>query len=369
MRVVHVLNELKPSGAETMLRSASRHFARRGVEAVVITTGSNPGCYAPDLREAGYEIVHVPFGRTLNFAIEMLRVLRATHPDVVHVHTERAYWAYIILARLAGVRSTVRTVHHIFGFGGRLRWRKRFERWFARRLLGANFVTNSLSNQRNESVRFGNPALLIPNWYDEARYVPPTSAERVTARAELGIGASTFVVVSLGGNWPYKNYRAIVDALEILQKGGMDDVAYLQIGPDESGEVKRAANQAHMGDKVTACGTVPDPVKYLYAGNAYIMPSIEEGFGIAAVEAMATQLYPILADVRALNDLRSYGVDACWVKPSASELASAMVTCMRRPRRQLVEAVTRNSEIVRANFSTSVGAVDYLSLYRSLTGR
>ncbi len=53
LRVLHVLGELRPSGAETMLAVAAPAFAARGVEAEILSTGAAAGPYAARLAEAG----------------------------------------------------------------------------------------------------------------------------------------------------------------------------------------------------------------------------------------------------------------------------------------------------------------------------
>ena len=47
MRVLHILNELRPSGAETMLRAAAGYWHAQGTQGELLITGDSLGECAP----------------------------------------------------------------------------------------------------------------------------------------------------------------------------------------------------------------------------------------------------------------------------------------------------------------------------------
>ena len=125
----------------------------------IVVTGAATGIYAQALQDAGYQIHHLPFTKSLAFFSAFYQFLREQEFDIVHLQTERADVWYALIVRLAaGYRTPViRTVHHLFRFDGFLRWRKLVERQFSYRVLKVKFVSNSPSGQRNEKKRFGMP--------------------------------------------------------------------------------------------------------------------------------------------------------------------------------------------------------------------
>lgn len=64
MRVLHILAELRPSGAEQMLCSAAACFTQYGVRIDVLSTGVQVGIHARRFEESGYTVHHLPFRRT-----------------------------------------------------------------------------------------------------------------------------------------------------------------------------------------------------------------------------------------------------------------------------------------------------------------
>lgn len=59
MKVLHVLNELYPSGAEMMIKNAYPYWNNE-MDGTIMATGNGIGPFAETLRETGYEVVHVP---------------------------------------------------------------------------------------------------------------------------------------------------------------------------------------------------------------------------------------------------------------------------------------------------------------------
>lgn len=369
LKVLFLLGELRPSGGEAMLVSAAPLWLQT-VEGHVLSTGAAVGVYADKLHDAGYRIHHLPFSKSPAFFSAFYRFLREQAFDIVHLHTERADVWYALIVRLAAGYGTpvIRTVHHLFRFDGFLRWRKLVERQFSHRVLKVNFVSNSPSGQRNEEERFGMRNLLIPNWYDSGRFLPPTPQQRMEARASLGLSAGTCVFVSLGGNWSYKNYDQIVDALALIRPDL--DVLYLQVGVQgEAAPLEARGRELRVMHRLRCEGTVVDPLPYLFAADGYIMPSSEEGFGVAAAEAMATGLPAILGEVEALTDFREKVPGILFVDPVADAIAEAMSRMAKmtdEERRRLGEM---QANATRASYRLDTGPVAYLELFHELAKR
>lgn len=62
-RVIHLVNELRASGAETMIVAAKPYWDAAGIETVVIPTGVQLGTFSERFENAGVTVHHVPFGK------------------------------------------------------------------------------------------------------------------------------------------------------------------------------------------------------------------------------------------------------------------------------------------------------------------
>jgi glycosyltransferase involved in cell wall biosynthesis len=357
LRVLHILGELRPSGAECMLKVAAKVFASHGIDSEVLSTGSTDiGTYAPSMKNAGYVVHHIPFAKSLSFFFSVYSLIRARHYDAIHIHSERANFWLGLTAKIAGTPRIVSTVHGAFAFRGWLRTR----RMIMRRLLeqlGVVRVAIGKSVQEIEWKHFRSAIDIVPNWYDSDRFRPPTFLERMAARNQLGIDLTKFVIVSVGNCSDIKNHQASLP--ENLR------IVYVHVGAEDSGVPERKlAEQLGIGDRVYFLGQLDNTLPALYAADAYTMPSLHEGFGIAALEALAVGLPAILADVLGLCDFRNYFPNLIYVAPRADSLASAFAELAKSNSEHRREITRDYPRICREGFGMEVGVAKYADLYR-----
>ena len=99
MKVLHILCELNPSGAETMLLCAAPTMQEYGIQSEILATGNIPGVFADTLENAGYKIHHIPFRKNIQFFISLYRLLKKENYDSVQIHTEQAsFWITLVLS-------------------------------------------------------------------------------------------------------------------------------------------------------------------------------------------------------------------------------------------------------------------------------
>lgn len=134
---------------------------------------------------------------------------------------------------------------------------------------------------------------------------PGTAADK---RKELGIPEEAFHVVTaaeLNGN---KNQKVVIEAIAGLGKG---DVYYSLCGRGPSGErLRKLASECRLGDRVRLLGYRTDMEEILQTADAFAFPSIREGLGIAAVEALACGVPLVVSDNRGTREYAEDGVNS-----------------------------------------------------------
>lgn len=365
MRVLHVLNELRPSGAEIMLRIAAPLFREQGIESELLSTGDTVGPYASALEEAGYRIHNIPFSRSPAFFLKVAHFIRRSGFDVIHFHAERAFIAYVLAARLAGCGKLVRTVHNNFNFRGTLRMRRGFERRWAER-MGVCFIAIAPGVEQTERRLYGTSPLLILNWFDSTHFFPGNTGERAAARALFGIRDEEHVLVTIGNCSKVKNHAALIEALAQFAEIPW---RYLHVGEEEEGAPERAqAARLGIADRIRFVGAVGDVRPFLQAADLYVMPSLFEGIGIATLEALGVGLPALLAEVPGLVDFRQYLDDIHYCEPSPDGIAAALRPLLQRGP-GLDALVAARSAAVQQAFGARRGVLAYSSLYfRMLDG-
>lgn len=362
MKVLHLLNELRPSGAEEMLRIAGPYWRALGCDLHILCIAENPGDFAETLAAAGWTIHLTGSHRgPLALGMALQRALRKIQPDVLHIHPEAYGPLPFLVGRMLGI-PMARTVHNQFGFNGTLRLRKTAERWFARK-LGVRFIAIGETVLDNERQRFRNPCLLLWNWIDTEKFRPPSPQERSAARSQFNLPDDKIVLVSVGNGSDVKNYQSIIQVIANLADPRL---LYCQVGhPHPAGTDEKLACRLEVAGQVRFCGPSHEVLQWLWAADLFVMPSLYEGFGLAAVEALAAGCRCVFADCPGLRDFKSFGLDATWVEPSPDALTTAI-------RKTLKTSVTGERQFTtprkaRESFSSELRAQAYLDLWKDLS--
>jgi len=365
LHVLHVLGELKPSGAETMLVAAAPIFRANGVQAEVLSIGATTGPYAERFEAAGYRIHHLPFSRSPDFFWKERQLMQAGRYDVIHLHCEGANFWHGIAAWSVRPAVILRTIHNAFAFRGNLQWRRGIQRRLLHR-LGVRHVAISASVRDTELRHYRLPTALVWNWYDSLRFTATSSEARAAARTCFGLQDGDFVIASIGNCSKVKNHAAIIEAMAMLSAERQP--IYLHAGIEEESKPERElATRLGVADRIHFLGPLKDVLPLLQAADAFVMPSLYEGFGIAAIEALATGLPALFTDVAGLRDFRGDFPDLVYTGTTAEEVAVGLEVLMNMPAARR-ETIRRDyQEIALRLFGMERGVREYLAIYRGGT--
>ena len=367
-RVLHVLVSLERSGMEMMLLNSAEEWARAGYACDIVASATNIGPLAPELRAAGYGVFHIPFRSKFRYAprwrfiTDYYRLCKSGY-DVVHIHTEAATHLFVILAKLAGVSRIALTPHNTFRFAGLLRIRKALERRF-NRLLGSKYGMISNSVQKCEWERFRNRGVRISNWLDTIHYRPPAPEERFAARSSLCCQEEQLVIVSIGNCNDAKNHSEILRAISLLPAAVAP--LYVHVGKELADQPERAlAAELNLAERVRFLGSQGDPRQFLWAADAYVMPSLCEGLGISALEAIACGVPAVLVNIDGLADIASETDSVVLTSTAAQSIADGIAQVAST---QIVERQARallDSARIRELYSIPNGVQSVINgLYR-----
>lgn len=307
MKVLHILNELKFSGAEIMLKAAKSKFKEHSIETTVLSTGSIIGEFSEELQKCEYTIKHIPFHKSFNFVFKVYTLLKNNSFDVVHIHSERFFFFYIIIAKLAGVNKIVRTIHSTFIFKGWLSFRRKMMLQLGS-FLECTYISISKNVQENEYTLNHISSILINNWIDTNYFKPSISHHSQPLSATLQLN-----LISVGTCSHVKQHFYILELVSILKNRGYS-VNYLHLGSGELEENEKVmAENLNINGIVHFLGNQTNVLQYLHQCDFFLMPSAYEGLGNSCVEAMATGIIPIVNDAPGLRDLVNHELNGLVV--------------------------------------------------------
>jgi alpha-1,3-rhamnosyl/mannosyltransferase len=267
-------------------------------------------------RAVAWSLVHRP------------RVARALgRPDLVHLLHP---WA-----PLPTRAPLVATVHDLLPLE-RPAWFGRAERWSFERAvhdLAARaevVVASSHHTAARLEERLGiEPGRLRVVWLgvgDELR-ARPSPAEQAAVCARHGVEPGRFLL-AVGEVNERKNLPVLVRALALVDPAALGPVARLVAGSAGrgAGAVEAAVAGAGLTDRIRFAGFVPDADLrvLLGASAALVHPSLEEGFGLTPLEAMAAGAPAVASAVGSVPEV--VGDGAILVDPHDADAWAAAIT-------------------------------------------
>jgi glycosyltransferase involved in cell wall biosynthesis len=167
-------------------------------------------------------------------------------------------------------------------------WAIRARAWFARGILSVSHgVKDRLVRMYGYAPR---KVTVVYNGVDTNRFSPAPPDTRSALRTAWQIPDEAIVLVSAARLDRIKRLDRLIQAFSALSRN-RDDLWLLLTGEGPlHDELANLACSVHRGEKIRFLGHVEDVCSVLRGSDIYVLPSDEEGFGIALVEAMASKL-------------------------------------------------------------------------------
>lgn len=251
------------------------------------------------------------------FSIKRLRNLIIEHNiEVVHAHVARDYPLTGLATKNLPVRFFI-TRHHF----NPIKSSALYE-------AAINHATNLIAVSENVQQELAKafPTMshkieVIPNWL---RFAEPLT--RKDARKFFGINRRWAIAV-IGQITPLKRQDLFLEAVRLLtEKNNNEEAEYFIIGtanPEDNSyeqSLRQTAREIGLEDRVHFTGFVFELPKYLAAFDVVVAPSNNEGFSLAAIEAMNAGCAVIASEVGGLTELITNNETGLLFQPGNAEM-------------------------------------------------
>ncbi len=372
MRIVQVSPFFDPhaGGVESHVRTLARAFAHEGHDVTVVTSRYDRALPAVETRD-GYRIVRaktagVAFKTPLDYGTG--RAVRGIEADVVHLHYPPPLTSFFASRALQDRSVPVCLTYHcdLYLEGAGRVLTGLYQRTFLPPTLRSvrQVIVHTRSYGSTSAGLRGLPLEIIPSVVDLDWFRPGIVADDL--RRELRLEGKR-VLVFTGRLVPHKGVDVILEALRELPA----DVVLVVIGAGpHMGHLVAEARRQRVSDRVRFCQRVSDDdlPRYLSLGEAFVFPSQNrlEGFGLAAVEAMAMGLPVVVADVPGVREVIDDGREGLLVEPLIADDLAEKVRTVLEDRRlaQRMGAAARKRAEERYGLATVSGQL--LRLYERL---
>ncbi len=293
IKILYVIGTLDLGGAERQLVALAKGLDRSKFFPIVYCLTAT-GPLLPELTRAGIQVKCFGLrGLTIRRnpilvarrLVDFLLSLKKERPDVVHGLLFHAYILGSFAARLARVPIVIASRRSLGLFKERKLHYRLIEKVANRMtdLIIANSVAVREDVLRQEKV-LPSKVRVIYNGIDPFLYEIQTD---VGLRASLGLPNGAKVIGVVGNLIHYKGHRFFLQACPEV-KAKFPDVRFLLIGDGPlRGELEVMAGELGIKEEVIFLGSRNDIPALLSIIDLFVLPSLEEGFSNAILEAMA----------------------------------------------------------------------------------
>lgn len=357
--VLQLISALDVGGSERLLvdfvRAAGRDAAFPQIVAVMNDVVDEALLAA--LHESGCA-VHLlrrqPGDRNPVYLFRLLRIIRANDVALIHAHNWGSkWWAALCRAALPRLRI-VYTVHEtgfITGYG-------LLARLLFRALVDRVIVPSAAAAADCRAIGL-RAVSVVPNGVPLERFAPPKAGTSLPKLPRLiHVGRLSHAI---------KGQDVLVEALRLCAACGIPlacDLVGSPVADDPASlpHIERLVRDSGLQDSVRVLQGRTDIPDLLRAADVFVLPSRQEGFGLAALEAMAMRLPVVVSSVVGMHDYVRDGENALVFRDGdAQDLAEKIVRLLRDEtlRAKLAEAGQRTAQ----RFDIGVMQRKYFEIY------
>jgi N-acetyl-alpha-D-glucosaminyl L-malate synthase BshA len=309
----------------------------------------------------------------LGLTNSVVTLARSQPIDIIHAHyavphATAAHLAREMLARGPGAQPprTITTLHgtDITLVGSD----PSYEAVVSYAIEQSDLVTAVSASLREDTIRslgISREIRVIPNFLDCAEWRRrPDAALR---REICGPHPGARVLIHVSNFRPVKRIDVVLDVfLRVLET--VDAVlAMVGDGPERE-PLARRVEALGLSDRVRFAGEQHDLVAWLSAADVFLLPSAQESFGLAALEAMACELPVVAARVGGLPEAVEDGATGYLCALDAVDVMAARAVDLLTDEVHRLRIGRAAAARVRAHFCTEDVVPLYEQAYRDLTG-
>ncbi len=363
IRVLQIVDSMGIGGIQVFIMNIYRNIDRKEIQFDFLIHRHSNESFEDEIQSLGGKIYIVP-GRKegIRKNKEGLKRFFSEHSEYacVHYHTNSlSYDEPLVAARNAGI--PVRIIHsHSSNIGKNHKLIHMINHLLHKRRI-EKIATNYLScGELAGKWMFGGTNIekqirLINNGIDVSQY-SYSRIVREEVRNELGL-SEKFVIFHVGRFDPVKNQAFLVDIFNLLIKHEPKAVLVLVGAGRQFDEIREKVKVLDLEDKVRFLGIRNDVHRLLQAADRVVLPSLYEGFPVAAIEAQASGVPLIMSDT---------------ISPEVIKKSNCIRLSLNAPIKEWVdqillekERIEDNTELIKSGFDIATSVSQLVDLYKT----
>jgi glycosyltransferase involved in cell wall biosynthesis len=361
IRILHLITELEPAGAENLLLSLVRNFDKKKFY-IVVSYIYGQGTLACEIERAGIKVVDLSRKGKIDplLLLRLFLLIRKEKIEIIHTHLVHASIAGRIAGKLAGAKSIITTRHYAY----------------------YDKVTSLINWIERKTAVFNDLFIVISNAVKEYMVIKEKyKPERITViynAVDLCLfdsqdqspipKNSDFLIASVGRLHPSKGYDTLLKSMPLVISE-FPSAKLVIIGNGIQKEyLQRLCSDLGISEHVIFLGrkTPAEVIDFLRNIDLFVLSSKWEGFGLVLIEAMALGKPVVATNVGGISEIVENGTTGFLVPPAQpKELSTKIIQLLRdRPIAKRMGVMGRKKVELKFSIKTMIDKLNLL--YRKL---
>ena len=362
MKILQIIYNLGPGGAERLTVDLSNELARQGHDVTLCVLRNdeegNFGFYKRDISPAlNYVNLNIPEGFKPGNILILNRLIRKLNPEVVHCHLNLVNYLFPLTLFIPKVKF-FNTIHSLPRSEVRSAFEYRLRKYFySRNLMKAVSISREVTDSYLEYYK-NKPYSEIYN----GRAVPQASGnfDEVRDFVQKFRDKKAVIFLHIGTCNKAKNQRLLINVFNRIIQNGRNAILMIIGAGFDSDEGRWLKNAAC--DRIIFLGEKHNVGDYLLNSDSFCLSSEREGMPMSLIEALASGCVPVVTPVGGLKNVVING-ETGYLAKSLSEddyymsVSEYLDNVGKISREKLVK-------YYRDNFSIEECARRYVELYK-----
>lgn len=306
IKVLHYIKHLEYGGGEMLLYNLYQHMDRNRIQFDFLVNTEEQEALDEKMKILGSEIVplmknepqFIPW-KIIKTSLQMKKLLSKKEYKIIHIHSSNGQGlVYAHIARKAGIPVIIVHAHNSDVDGSFI---------FLKKIIHGLFKTIYLKSPTDYFACSRSAAKWLFSEYiadNNCNYLKNgidikkfkfNNTVRFEMRKELGVDEKT-VILNVGRMEVEKNQLFLVEIFaKICSKS--DNYILIIVGKGTlKKQIEKKVDTLGIKNKIIFVDHTFEIYKYMFASDLFILPSVYEGLGIAAIEAQATGLSTVISD-------------------------------------------------------------------------
>jgi len=359
--VLHIVEELRIGGLEKIIYDLA---TKMNTEKYTVTVWciARGGEIAEELIRAGIDVRILGINSYYNpfNIIRMAKFIGKHNPDILHSHTYFSNTIGRIAGRLANVPVIITHVHNTyFNYSIKNLLIERVLSFFTDKIICCSKAVRDFV-LKHEKIKI-QKTVVIHNGINLRKFHEGFNG--VSLRKSFKISDDAPVIITVASLTEKKGHKFLLKAITSIKKRYRNiKVLIVGDGPLEH-ELKKIARDYNLRNSVIFAGQRNDIPELLKISDIFVLPSLQEGFPLAVIEAMSTGLPVVATSVGGVPEVIEHGETGLLIPLGNPEALSDAIMILLKDEKIGKEIGRQGQKVISENFVSDKMVAEIDQLY------